>query len=363
MDLICWIVEHHLVMSDFAQKRDVSDPRTVAAFAAIVENPERLRLLLVLTVADIRAVGPGVWNGWKGQLLRELYSSTERLFRGGRGGELKPDHPDYAVAGERKALTDRNPAAAGFSSEMEDAYFSAFTLDEQLQHVDLVRRTRAEGNAAASVRLRPDLNATEVVVAVGDRLGLFADLASTLAAVGADVMGARVYTSKAGQALDVFYVQDAACGPFGHDSPARLERLTQALEAAARGELQRREPERSLDLGRAGAFSIASAVAVDNETSEDCTVIEASGRDRRGLLGDLAGAIARHGLSIQSAHIDNYGERAVDAFYVQDKGAKLGTRKAQGLRASLLEVLGEAERSAQPRGVLSLERARASVGR
>ena len=363
VDLICWIVEHHLVMSDFAQKRDVSDPRTVAAFAGVVQNPERLRLLLVLTVADIRAVGPGVWNGWKGQLLRELYASTERLFRGGRGGELKPDHPDYAVANERKALTDRNPAAAGFSSEMEDAYFSAFTLEEQLQHVELVRRHRAEGSATASVRIRPDLNATEVVVAVGDRLGLFADLTVALAALGADVMGARVYTSKAGQALDVFYVQDAAGGPFGQDSPSRLARLTQGLEAAARGELPPREPDRAMDLGRTGAFSIAPAVTVDNETSEDCTVIEASGRDRRGLLGDLAGAIARHGLSIQSAHIDNYGERAVDAFYVQEEGAKLPTRKAQTLRTSLLEVLGEDDTRAVPRGSLSLERARASVGR
>jgi [protein-PII] uridylyltransferase len=363
VDMICWIVEHHLVMSDFAQKRDVSDPRTVEAFTRIVENPERLRLLLVLTVADIRAVGPGVWNGWKGQLLRELYSSTERLFRGGRGGELKPDHPDYAVADERKALTDRNPAAAGFSSEMEDAYFSAFTLDEQLQHVELVRRHRTEGHATASVRLRADLNATEVVVAVGDRLGLFADLASALASLGADVMGARVYTSKAGQALDVFYVQDAAGGAFGQDSPARLDRLVQGLEAAARGDPPPREPQRALDLGRAGAFSIAPAVAVDNETSEDCTVIEASGRDRQGLLGDLAGVLARHGLSIQSAHIENYGERAVDAFYVLDKGAKLSSRKAQALRSSLVDVLGEAETSAQPRGALPLERARASVGR
>ncbi|HEX4097918.1 MAG TPA: bifunctional uridylyltransferase/uridylyl-removing protein, partial [Caulobacteraceae bacterium] len=299
----------------------------------------------------------------KGQLLRELYSSTERLFRGGRGGELKPDHPDYAVADERKALTDRNPAAAGFSSEMEDAYFSAFTLDEQLQHVDLVRRHRTEGHATASVRLRADLNATEVVVAVGDRLGLFADLASALASLGADVMGARVYTSKAGQALDVFYVQDAAGGPFGQDSPARLGRLVQGLEAAARGDPPPREPQRALDLGRAGAFSIAPAVAVDNETSEDCTVIEASGRDRQGLLGDLAGVLARHGLSIQSAHIENYGERAVDAFYVLDKGAKLSSRKAQALRSSLVDVLGEAETGSQPRGALPLERARASVGR
>ena len=362
VDLICWIVEHHLVMSDFAQKRDVSDPRTVSAFTQIVQNPERLRMLLVLTVADIRAVGPGVWNGWKGQLLRELYSSTERLFRGGRGGELKPDHPDYAVAGERRALVERDPDAASLADEMEDAYFSAFTLDEQLAHAQLVRRARTEG-PAAQVRLRPDLNATEVAVAVGDRHGLFADLAAALAALGADVMGAKVYTSRTGLALDVFYVQDASGGPFGHDSQSRLVRLAQGLEAAGRGDPPRREPGRTLDLGRAGAFSIAPAVAVDNETSEDCTVIEASGRDRQGLLGDLAGAIARHGLSIQSAHIDNYGERAVDAFYVQDKGAKLAQRKAQALRTNLLEVLGEAESQAQPRGALSLERARASVGR
>ena len=363
VDLICWIVEHHLVMSDYAQKRDVSDPRTVAAFAGIVENPERLRLLLVLTVADIRSVGPGVWNGWKGQLLRELYSSTERLFRGGRGGELKPDHPDYAVALERKALSEGDPLAASFAAEMEDAYFSAFSLEEQFEHAKLVRRARLEGGATAQVRIRPDLNATEVVVAVGDRHGLFADLAMAFAALGADVVGAKVYTSKASQALDVFYVQDAGGGPFGHDAPARLSRLTEGLETAARGEMKRREPERTLDLGRTGAFSIAPAVAIDNETSEECTVIEASGRDRAGLLGDLAGALARHGLSIQSAHIDNYGERAVDAFYVQDKGGKLATRKAQALRTTLLEVLGEAETRAQPRGALPLERARASVGR
>jgi [protein-PII] uridylyltransferase len=363
VELVCWLVEHHLVMSDFAQKRDVSDPRTVAAFARIVENPERLRLLLVLTVADIRAVGPGVWNGWKGQLMRELYGSTERLFRGGRGGELKPDHPDYRVDEERRALTTRDPAAAGFAGNMEDAYFSAFSLDEQLQHAALVRRAQQEGRPTAAVSLRPDLNAAEVVVAVGDRRGLFADLATAFSALGADVVGAKVYTSRAGQALDVFYVQDVSGAPFGADSPPRLERLARGLEAAARGEQVSREPAHALDLGRAGAFTIAPVVTVDNETSGECTVVEASGRDRPGLLGDLANAISRHGLSIQSAHIDNYGERAVDAFYVQEDGAKLGARKAQALRASLLEVLGEAEALAAPRGGVARERARASVAR
>src|SRR5271154_5960279 len=84
IELIAWLVEHHLVMSDFAQKRDVTDSGTVLAFAKIMENPERMRMLLILTVADIRAVGPGVWNGWKGQLMRELYGATETGFRGGR---------------------------------------------------------------------------------------------------------------------------------------------------------------------------------------------------------------------------------------------------------------------------------------
>jgi [protein-PII] uridylyltransferase len=215
----------------------------------------------------------------------------------------------------------------------------------------------------AIARIRPDLNAAEVVVAVGDRRGLFADLASALAALGADVMGAKVYTSKAGQALDVFYVQDVSGAPFGQDNPNRLERLARGLEQAAQGERVGGELGRPLDQRRAGAFSIAAAVAIDNEASEDCTVVDASGRDRPGLLGDLAMAITRHGLSIQSAHIDNYGERAVDAFYVQEAGGKLGARKAQALKSSLLGVLGEAEASAAPSGGLSLERARASVAR
>ncbi len=363
VELVCWLVEHHLVMSDYAQKRDVSDPRTVEAFARIVENPERLRLLLVITVADIRAVGPGVWNGWKGQLMRELYASTERLFRGGRGAELGPEGARPSPEAARQALIARDPLAADFAGNMEDAYFSAFTLDEQASHAALIRRAYAEQGPVASAHLRPELTAAEVAVAVGDRRRLFADLAAALAALGADVVGAKVYTSKAGQALDIFYVQEADGSTYGADRPEKLVRLVEAVEAAARGEPAAKEPERPAELGRSGAFAIANAVAVDNEASEDCTVVEASGRDRTGLLGDLASAISRAGLSIQSAHIDNYGERAVDAFYVQEGGGKLTPRKAQALKIALMNVLGEAEASAQPRGGLSLERARASVAR
>jgi [protein-PII] uridylyltransferase len=367
IELIAWLVEHHLVMSDFAQKRDVADPRTVAAFAQVVESPERMRLLLLLTVADIRAVGPGVWNGWKGQLMRELYGATEALFRGGRTADgaatfSRQLHADADHA--RAMLLQADPAAQSWATTMEDAYFNAFTAAEHLAHAALARRAETNGGAAASASVREDRNAAEVTIATRDRRGLFADLASAIAGFGANVVGARVYTSAAGEALDVFFVQDVRGEPLGADSPRALERLTQALEAAARGEHGATAARRLEDLGRTAAFDIIPSVSIDNDASDDATVVEVSGRDRPGLLGAIAGALAEADLSIQSAHIDNYGERAVDAFYchLADGGKLIGARPVNALKTALTEVLDD-EAAEPAAGRPRLERARASVGR
>ncbi|HYD45781.1 MAG TPA: ACT domain-containing protein, partial [Phenylobacterium sp.] len=165
------------------------------------------------------------------------------------------------------------------------------------------------------------------------------------------------------QALDVFYVQDAAGEPYGRSSPQALARLTAALEAAAAGDVPTFEAQRPLDAGRGAAFKLTPTVILDNDASEAATIIEASGRDRPGLLEALARTLSDAGLSIHSAHIDSYGERAVDAFYVVDrKGGKLGEgKKAAALKASLAAVLDDAK--AQPKGALRLERARASAAR
>jgi [protein-PII] uridylyltransferase len=362
IELIAWLVEHHLMMSDYAQKRDVSDPRTVEAFARIVETPERLRLLLVLTTADIRAVGPGVWNGWKGQLIRELFGSTEAFLRDRRASEspeAPPRGPNTAATDARARLIEAAPSAQAWAPSMEDAYFTGFSLDEQTLHADLIQR----GGAAAAARLRPERNATEVTVAALDRRGLFADMASALSGMGANVVAAKVYTTKTGQALDVFQVQDGAGSPFGADNPRLIERLIAGMEAAGRGEPPRVERGRVMDLGRAAAFSIAPTVALDNDTAEDATVIEASGRDRPGLLAALARTLADAGLSIQSAHIDNYGERAADAFYVLDGSGKLiDAARAASLKTALLKAL-DTDDAPPTGGRPRLERARASVGR
>jgi len=367
IELVAWLVEHHLVMSDTAQKRDVSDPRTVIDFARIIETPERLRLLLVLTVADIRAVGPGVWNGWKGQLLRELYAATEAVFRGGRGSDSAAAVRRYhenAAYDARMRLVAVDPGATVWAQAMEDAYFTSFSDIEVQAHAALARRAIAEG-AAAVGKIRSDLNAAEVVVAASDRPRLFVELAAAITAAGANVMGARVFTSRHGQALDVFYIQDVAGSPFGADNPRGLERLAASLEAAGRGEPMKTEAKRGGDLGRAAAFSITPTVMLDNDASEVSTVVEASGRDRPGLLAALAQPISDAGLSILSAHIDGYGERAVDAFYVVDaEGKKLtDPKRMASLKTDLMAALDAAEAQTGGRLRANLQRARASVAR
>lgn len=365
IELVAWLVEHHLVMSDYAQKRDVSDPRTVADFARIVQSPERLRLLLVLTVADIRAVGPGVWNGWKGQLMRELYSATEAVFRGGRGSDAAAAlrrYQENAAYDARVRLAKADPTAEPWGDAMEDAYFTAFTDEEVLTHARLARAAADGPGSAAEAHVRRDLNASEVVVAAADRPRLFVDLAEAITGAGANVMGARVFTSRGGQALDVFYVQDVTGAPFGANDDRALSRLAGALACAARGEPVSHERRRQ-DLGRAAAFAITPAVMLDNEASEMSTVVEASGRDRPGLLAGLARTLSDAGLLITSAHIDGYGERAVDCFYVVDEeGQKLtDARKNNSLKTALLATLND-DGGDTPRRA-NLQKARASVAR
>jgi [protein-PII] uridylyltransferase len=303
--------------------------------------------------------------------MRELYHATEAVFRGGRGSDpaaqsQTEQHGAAMDARERlfTAALDDHAGLLTWAAEMEDAYFTAFSTEEHVAHYALAQRARAQGGAAASARIVKDSNVAEIVLAARDRRGLFADLAGAISGYGANVVGARVYTSSAGQALDVFYVQDAMGQPYGCQTPHQLERLTTAVEAAARGEALHLEPRRTAELGRAAAFAVAPTVALDNDASAAATVVEVSGRDRPGLLEALARTLAQADLSILSAHVDCYGERAVDAFYVVDgDGGKLhGAARTTALRKALTGVLQDADpepAKSRPR----LERARASVAR
>ena len=321
IELVVWLVRNHLALSDYAQKRDTSDPATIQAFAELVGDPERLRLLLVLTVADIRAVGPGVWNSWKGQLITSLYNGVEALFRG-----------DDVQA-----------------------------LDPLADHADLVARA-CETGAAVETRSGPGRieSTTEIALAARDRPGLFADLTAVLAAAGADVTGARVATARDGTVLDVFQVQDGADAPYGQNEPRRLTRLVAALEAAARGEKPVDPPPMPKASPRRAVFDVRPVVMIDTAASEAATVIEVSGADRPGLLAELSRTLTDLGLSIRSAHVAGFGERAVDSFYVVDvKGRKVfGEQLLDEIQTALEAVLERAPAAPEGRRITA---ARASA--
>jgi [protein-PII] uridylyltransferase len=363
IDQVAWLVRHHLVLSDYAQKRDVSDPQTVAAFAHIVETPERLRLLLILTVADIRAVGRGVWNAWKGQLMRDLFDATESAFRGGRGPDavarVREDLQQRAHA-RRLQLSENDTHMAAWLQTMDESYLFSFTPEEIRGHAALVR---SAAGSAPVVALRIDTmrNATAFSISAEDRTGLFADLSRCFSNLGGNVVGAQVFTSSKGQALDVFYVQDSTGKPFAYDDLPRQKHAQTALEAAAQGRLPEPLTWKSPFAARTAAFAIAPTVVFDDDSNANVTIIEVSGRDRPGLLADIVEVMARSHVDIASAHIDCYGERAVDAFYVADhyRKAQLGNGLKQTLKKQLLTVLDKP--SATPKR--NLARARASLAR
>jgi [protein-PII] uridylyltransferase len=318
---VAWLVKNHLVMSDTAQRRDLSDPKTVRDFVAVVQSPEMLRLLLVLTVADIRAVGPGVWNGWKGQLLRELYYEAEAAMTGGDAGPARAARIADAKASLGRRIADlAEPARERALSRHHDGYWRAFDTDAHERHARLLARIDESDDpyALAVSGESNDFRAvTEIVIAARDHPGLFSELAGAISASGGSIVDAKVFTTNDGFALDVFSVQDAEGEPFG--DAARVERLRRTIARTLKGEIA----PRALFAGRKGrqraqAFKVRPSVRFDNDASVTATVVEVEGLDRAGLLYDVTRALFETRLSISSAIVSTYGERAVDVFYVRD---------------------------------------------
>lgn len=342
---VSWLVRHHLAMSNTAFRRDLSDPQTIAGFVETVRSPERLKLLLLLTAADIRAVGPGVWTAWKAALLRDLYRAAEEVLTGGLAAEDGEARVARARSALRRALADWPQAEAEAQIERgAPAWWLSCPPDAHLRHARLMRRAR-EGGAKLLVECRVDRyrGVTEIVVHTADHPGLFAQIAGALALSGANIVDARIFTMTDGTALDTFWVEDAAGGPI--ERRDRLDRISTTIERMLAGE---KAPRRALaglrgraPAGRGGAFDAAPRVIVDNAASRTHTVIEVNGRDRPGLLYALTRALAGQNVQIASARIATYGESAADVFYVKDVfGLKIDKEaRLRQIRAALLEAL------------------------
>ncbi|MGH6876190.1 MAG: [protein-PII] uridylyltransferase [Rhizomicrobium sp.] len=342
--MVVWLVHNHLLMSDTAQRRDISDPQTVRDFVNAVQSPELLRMLLVLTVADIRAVGPGVWNGWKAQLLRELYCEAESVMSGRAvGARHARIHEAKETLSHR--LSDW-PAVlrADALAHHHDNYWLAFE-EAQLERNARLRKLVKDG--AEPFALHADIDPTrsicEIVVCTPDRPGLFSQLAGAIAASGGSIVEAKAFTADDGLALDVFSVLDAEGGVFG--DAHRIAKLRGAVAHALEGRAPARAGlTRIVGARRAAAFAVRPRVNFDNAASAAATVVELEGADRPGLLHAIARAIFEESLSISTAIVATYGERVVDVFYVRDgSGHKVtAADRLAHLEARLLRALAGA---------------------
>jgi [protein-PII] uridylyltransferase len=343
-----WLVRHHLLMSDMAQKRDLSDPRTVRDFAKAVRTRERLDLLCVLTVCDIRGVGPNTWNNWKAMLLRKLYRDTAAALEGGLEAVNRTNREDEAKGLLRWRLVDW--PAEEVERELSRHYPPYWQgLPTETQEV-FARLLRGIGDAEIRIDLHPDegRDATRAAFALADHPGIFSRLAGALTLAGANVVDARTYTSKDGYATAVFWVQDAEGTPYDE---SRLPRLRTVIARTLKGEVVPREAFRDKDRmkKREREFRFPTHIAFDNEGSDIYTLIEVDTRDRPGLLYDLTRTLAANNIYIASAVIATYGAQVVDTFYVKDMfGLKLYSRSRQeALERKLRQAIAEgAERAA-----------------
>jgi [protein-PII] uridylyltransferase len=344
-ETVAWLVRWHLLASATAFKRDLSDPEAIQDFVARVKSLERLRLLFILTVVDIQAVGPGVWNGWKRQLLRQLFDAAEENLRLGH----KQKGRNERIAGVQEELARRlaweDARFARHGWRLPDSYWLAEPLDVLEKNATLIDASdRAPGAARPlAIWVVTERSATLLSVYARDRPGLFYRLTAAISLAGANIIDARIHTTLDGMAVDNFLLQDASGAPVSERH--RLKRLEEAVLAALAGEepaLDRLEAK-ALPLVRAEAFPIQPAVFLDNEASSRYTVVEVNARDRAALLSGLARALFEQKLAIHSAHIATYGERAVDVFYLTDlAGEKLtGPARLKALHARLLKAAYE----------------------
>jgi len=338
-ETVAWLVRYHLLMSATAFKRDLADFKTILDFAQAVQSPERLRLLLVLTVVDIRAVGPGIWNSWKRQLLTDLFEATEEVIRLGH----KQRGRDERIAMKQSALEATlglsSSEFAALSKKLPGPYWIA-EPDDIIERNARHLLAHPDTELAIDTCYYPERGATLITVYAADHPGLFYRVAGAIHLAGGNIIDARIHTSNDGMAVDNFLVQDPVGRPFHEQS--QLDRLARNIEEALanRNKLNTRLDAKPKALRRADAFKIAPSVFIDNQASNRFTVIEVNALDRPALLNNLALALFQSKVTLHSAHIATYGERAVDTFYVTDLlGAKIeGKNRLRVLEASLVEA-------------------------
>jgi [protein-PII] uridylyltransferase len=341
-ETVIWLVENHLLMTMTALKRDLNDDKTIADFVAAVQSPERLKLLTVLTAADIMAVGPDRWNNWKAGLLAELYHKSSAHMSGAPRDREQNEQFIILQKQVRRKIGDRARTLQYLADYAPRYFWLSFSADAVAQFVAALHKNIEKENPQV-IRISPDKaqDYTEVFVFARDRKGLFAELSGAMAVAGASIVEARIFTLTNGMALDVFQVQGMDGHAYengGYLQKTILRALAGKIDLDAEiAERQKAQP------GRGRHFSAQPRVIIDNDASNSSTVIEVNGKDRPGFLHRITAALTQAGLQISAAKVTTFGSRAVDVFYVKDAfGLKIiHPQKLRMIEQSLLAALGD----------------------
>ncbi|MEO0412189.1 MAG: [protein-PII] uridylyltransferase [Pseudomonadota bacterium] len=350
-ETVAWLVRYHLLMSHFAFKRDLADPKTVDDFIAEVKSPERLRLLLILTVVDIRAVGPKVWNGWKAQLLGDLFASAQEGLVAGHAAFDR----DGRVAARQRTVRRRlnnwdDTQFQAFAGRLDATYWLAEPDDLIVSNAVLMHENDHEpGVVACKWSARQSEDVTYFTVYAADHPGIFYRIAGALALGGASIAGAKIHTTSDGMVLDNFMLQNADGGPFDDDE--RLKRTRDKVMSALKGKLRLKDrlAQPPALQSKVDHFEVEPVVLIDNAASNRFTVIEVNALDRPALLYRITRVLFHSKVTVRSAHVATYGERAVDVFYVTDLvGQKItNTNRVRAIERRILDALQAVEIAAK----------------
>jgi [protein-PII] uridylyltransferase len=326
---------------------------TIENFSAVIQSVERLKLLTILTAADIKAVGPGVWNGWKAQLIRTLYYETEPVLTGGFSEVNRAQRVAVAQGELRAELADWTAAEVdAYIALHYPAYWLKVDLPHQVAHARFLRATAEAGKSlATSVSFPAVRGVTELTVLAPDHPWLLSTIAGACAVAGANIVDAQIFTTTDGRALDTISVTREF--ELDADEARRAARIIDSIERALRGDLKLPEvvAKRETEKTRLKAFAVLPEVTINNGWSTRYTMVEVTGLDRPGLLFELTATLSKLNLNIASAHVATFGERVVDVFYVTDLfGAKItsATRQATIKRALITLLLPAPAGPARP---------------
>ncbi|MFV0886465.1 [protein-PII] uridylyltransferase [Metapseudomonas otitidis] len=348
--LVAWLVQNHLVMSTTAQRKDLSDPQVILDFARLVGDQTHLDYLYVLTVADINATNPSLWNSWRASLLRQLYTETKRALRRGLENPLDREEQIRQTQVAAIDILVRNGIdqddAEQLWAQLGDDYFLRHTASDVAWHTEAILQ-HPDGNdplvLIKETAQREFEGATQIFIYAPDQHDFFAVTVAAMSQLNLNIHDARIITSTSQFTLDTYIVLDTAGGSIGND-PARIQEIRKGLIDALKNPdeypaiIQRRVPRQLKH------FAFPPEVTISNDAQRPVTVLEVIAPDRPGLLARIGRIFLDFDLSLQNAKIATLGERVEDVFFITDADNQplSDPELCQRLQAAIVSQLSEA---------------------